>query len=439
MLPLSVLAAAFLVHSAHAQGNQAILDLLLRKGLITSQDLQEVKAQLDTDMARWVEQHSKTKTASWLDRVTFYGDLRLRVDNISYEESFQRSDRLRFRARLRLGADWKFADWAVVGARLGSGEGYPGTNFQTFTDTFRKKPIFVDAVYVTLQLPPQDWLRLTAGKMNNPIWQPQFSSPMTYDFDVTPEGVAEQLTVKFGDQQQHRLFANLGQFAAKEFASDANDVYLFDFEAGAELKWPRLKLTAAGGYFFTHNLANNSYKVGDSFTLGNATVVSAPGVTNYFADFQVVYGRTEVAWTLSDKPFLGTPPVLTLSGEYLKNVADAYKSVPDDPNQTDGWSLQVTFGQARKKGQWQIAYQYKHLQADASWDAIADSEFGVGGTDRKGHILRATYNIEDWWQIIFTSFITQKISSRPNSNPHNQPGFPGENLLRLELDSSFRF
>jgi len=436
---VSFLAGAFLAASVHAQGNQAVLDLLLRKGLITSQDVQEVKAKLDEDLARSIEEHNKIKTGSWVDRMTFYGDLRLRVDNISYEESLQKSDRLRFRVRLRLGMDWKLADWATVGARFGSGEGYPGSNFQTFTDTFRKKPIHIDAAYVTLQLPDHDWIRVTAGKMNNPIWQPQFNSPMVYDIDVTPEGVGEQLSLTFGDNKQHRLFANFGQFAVKEFASDSDDIYMFDLEAGAELKTSRLKLTAAGGYLFTHNLANTNYKVGDSFTLGNATVVSAPGVTNYFADFHVAYARAEAAWTLADKPFLGTPVMLTLGGEYLKNLASAYKNVPDSPDQTDGWSVQLAFGQAKKKGQWQVAYQYKHLEADATWDAIADSECGCGGTDRKGHVIRATYNLQDWWQVVFTSFIVEKISNRPNANSHNQQGIPGENMLRLALDTQFKF
>ncbi len=419
--------------AVHAQSNQALLDLLLRKGLISSQDVQEVTAQFDADLARTVEQYSKTKTASWVEKMTFYGDLRLRTDNISYEERFQKADRLQFRIRLRLGLDWKITDWATIGARAATGEGSPVSENQNLTDTFRKKPIQIDAAYVTLQLPHADWLKVTGGKMNNPIWQPRFISPLIYDLDVTPEGVAEQFTVKFGDNQQHRFFANLGQFAVKEFSSDSDDVYLFDFEAGTEWKVSRLTLTAAGGYYFTRHLANPGYKVGDSLNLGNTTVISAPGVTNYFADFKVAYARAETAWTISDKPFLGTPSVLTLGGEYLKNLADAYKA------DTDGWSVQLVFGQARKKGQWQIGYQYKYLEADATWDAISDSDYGLGGTDRKGHIIRAIYNVQDWWQLVFTSFITQKISSRPNSIAHNQQGFAGENMLRLEFDTQFRF
>lgn len=436
---LPFVAVAFLATAVYGQGNQAVLDLLLRKGLITSQDVQEVKAKLDTDMAQAVEQYNKTKVASWVDRLTFYGDLRLRADDTAYESSLHKADRLQFRIRLRLGVDWKITDWATIGARIGTGDGNPVSHNQNFTDTFRKKPFYIDTAYVTLQPPGADWIKVTGGKMNNPIWQPRFTSPLIYDPDITPEGVAEQLALKFGDKQQHRLFANFGQYAVKEFTSDANDVYLFDLEAGAELKVSRVKLTAAGGYYLTHNLANTGYKVGDSPNLGNAIVIPSATTTNYLADFNVVYGRAEAAWTITDKPFLGTPPVLTLGGEYLKNLASAYKTIPGSSEQTEGWGIQLSFGDAKKKGQWQIAYQYKYLEADATWDAIADSDFGLGGTDRKGHVLRAIYNVQDWWQLAFTTFLTEKISNRPNDNPHNQQGVPGENMLRLELDTQFRF
>jgi hypothetical protein len=432
---LLLLAAAVLVTDAHAQGNQAVLDLLLRKGLITSQDVAEVKAKLDTEMARTVEQYSKTKVAKWVDRMTFYGDLRLRIDDIAYEQSLNRPDRLQFRFRLRLGVDWQLTDWAVVGARIATGDANPVGHNQTFTDTFRKKPFYIDAAYATIQPPHADWIKLTGGKMNNPIWQPKFTSPMTYDPDLTPEGLAEQLALKFGDSQQHRLFANLGQFSAKEINTGAasHDVYLFDFEGGAELKLNRLKLTAAGGYYFTHNIANPAYRVGDSPNLGNTVFISSPGVTNYFADFNVAYGRAEAAYTLADKPFLGTPSVLTLSGEYLQNLAGAYKT------DTDGWSIQLVFGDAKKKGQWELRYQYKYIEADAAWDAIADSDLGWGGTDRKGHVIRAIYNLQDWWQLVATAFVSEKISNRPNANAHNQQGVPGENMFQLKLDSTFKF
>ncbi|NQU10836.1 putative porin, partial [bacterium] len=89
-------------------------------------------------------------------------------------------------------------------------------------------------------------------------------------------------------------------------------------------------------------------------------------------------------------------------------------------------------------GQWQVAYQYKHLEADAAWDAITDSDFGLGGTDRQGHSIKLAYQLQDWWQLGFNVLLTEKISRRPNTG-HNVVGNRGEDLLRLQADSLFRF
>jgi hypothetical protein len=86
-----------------------------------------------------------------------------------------------------------------------------------------------------------------------------------------------------------------------------------------------------------------------------------------------------------------------------------------------------------------VGYQYKYLEADAVWDAITDSDWGNGGTDRKGHVIKAAYNVLDWWQIGGTAFITEKISNRPNSVAHNTQGVAGEEELRIQADMVFKF
>ena len=96
---------------------------------------------------------------------------------------------------------------------------------------------------------------------------------------------------------------------------------------------------------------------------------------------------------------------------------------------------------AKKKGEWQVAYQYKYLEADAVMDAVADSDWGtVGGTDRKGHVVKAAYNIQEWWQLGITAFITEKISNRPNSGArYTAAPRTGEDLLRVQIDNVFKF
>jgi hypothetical protein len=440
--------SGLLAATAHAQSSDAILDLLIKKGIITQREANEAREQLDQQTQQSVEMYSKVKTSSWLDALTFSGDLRLRSEFFSYEDSLNKPDRLRWRYRLRFGAEAKFPEWATINTRLVSSDGDPVSGNETFTDVFRKKTITIDVASVTIAPPWTDSTKVIGGKFDIPVWQPVMLSPMVYDYDVTPEGVAEQLQWKFGDNQQHRIFFNAGQYSLKEFSSDSNDAYLFDQLAGIETKFgdpktPRLKITAAGGYYLTHNLAN--VKAGDSPNLGNA-LVGVSNTTNYPGNFEVAYARGEVAWNIADRPFHGTPALLRVAGEYDANLAGIYdglKGVPtgvtsNDLNQTTAWTAMVAFGDYKKKGQWALAYQYKYQQADSTFDAITDSDFGNGGTDRQGLIAKAIYMLQDWWGMVFTAFITKKISDRPNAG-HNTVGVNGEDMLRVQVDTQFKF
>jgi hypothetical protein len=420
---------------ASGQSADAIVNKLVQKGVLTQQEADDLRKEADTDFAKSFAAHSGMP--AWTKNITFSGDFRLRLDDQMFEDSLAKPDRLRFRYRLRYGGVWTAQDWATIGVRLGSGDfrtalgdGNPNSNNQTMTHDFSKKPLYVDAAYVTLKPPGQDWISVTGGKMNNLIWQPSFVSPVVYDPDLTPEGAVEQFNFKFGEDKQFQVFANAAEMVLDELSGNKNDVYMYDGQAGftgnflGDAKSPALKVTAAGGTFGTQNLRNqpvadNSGNVGNSVT-----------GANYRGDFQTVYGRGEAAWKFCNQPFLGTPALFTLSGEIDKNINDNFDG------QTTAYTAQIMFGQAAKKGQWQIAYQYRHVEADSVFDSLTDDDFG-GGTDRQGHVIKGFYNIRDWWSLDFAVYLTEKISDRTGA--HTQPGLNGQTQTHLYVDTMFKF
>jgi hypothetical protein len=434
--------------TVRAQSGDAILDLLTKKGVITQREANDVREQLDQQNSQTVEMYNKQKFASWIDELKWSGDLRIRGEFFDNEDQTSQIDRTRFRYRLRLGLEAKFANWATVGLRLASGKlDDPVSTNETFDDMFAKDLISIDAAYVIIQPPSWDWVSVTVGKMNNPIWQTSLSSPVVYDNDLTPEGLAEQFVFGFGDQNRHSVFVNLTQWVAGEVGSSADtDAFIYDNQVGAELRFgddvkkPVLRAKLAGGIFLTQNIDASALPA-MSPTLGNA--LQSGSATNYLRDFTVAHARAEIAWQVSPKTFLGTPAVFTVSGEYVKNLTDDFNTMTGantlvDPDQTEGYSGQIAFGGNKKKGEWQVAYQYKYLEADAVLDALTDSDWGTeGGADRKGHVVKASYNLQDWWQIGATAFLTEKISDRTGLN--TMPGNPGDALFRLQVDSVFKF
>ncbi len=433
-----------------AQSADALLDLLVRKGIITEKEMKELKTEVDADMARAMARANKSKVSSWVDELKWTGDLRLRgefFDNA--DQSNDPVDRWRFRYRLRLGLEAKLQKWATLGVRLASGStSDPVSTNETFDDMFQKDTLAIDAAYIILQPPGWNWISVTGGKMNNPIWQTGLSSPLVYDGDLTPEGVAEQFVFSFGKEQRHNVFVNLSQWVVDEVSSSADtDAFIYDTQAGVELRFgedikkPILRAKAAGGVFFTQNI-DASDLTEDSPTRGNS--VQEGATKRYLRDFTVAHARAEVAWQLSSKPFFGTPSLLTLSGEYVANLAEAYDSLKrantkTDPDQRDGAAGQLAFGSNKKKGEWQVAYQYKYLEADAVLDSLTDSDWGTdGGTDRKGHVIKGSYNVFDWWQLGVTALLTEKISDRTGANTTNA-AHPERELLRVQLDTVFKF
>ena len=424
---------------ALAQSTDALLNKLVEKGILSTQEAKDLKDESTKSFN--AAYAAKSGTSSWINNVKFTGDFRLRMDSLWPEAGLNAADRLRFRMRLRYGGIWDAADWATLGVRLGTGDARssggdanPNSNNQTFTHFFSKKPLYLDAAYVTIHPPGADWVSVTGGKMNKILFEPGFNSPVVYDPDLTPEGAVEQFNYKFGAHDDFRAFANLGEFVLNELSSSSHDAYLFDGQAGVtanllgDAKSPRLKATLAGGYLTTVNLGGIPIADG-SGNRGN----SSAGGSSFLANFQVGYGRAEVAWKAADEAFLGTPAMVTLGGEYDKNLNDTYKANGD---QTTAWTAQIMFGQLAKRGQWTVAYQYKYVEADAVLDSLSDDDFG--GTDRQGHVFKAFYNVRDWWSLGATAFITEKISDRPNSG-HNQIGFNDQNQVRLFVDAMFKF
>lgn len=435
---LAVVAAVWQI-AAPARASDALLNKLVEKGVLSQQEANEVRAELDAEQAATVEMFNKVKLPHWIEEMKWSSDLRLRAEYFDYEASLNKPDRLRYRYRLRLGFTTAFNEWATIGLRLTSGDSLddPLSTNTTMGDYFRNDLVGIDLAYVTLTPPALEWLTVTGGKMNNPIWQTKLSSPMVYDGDITPEGVAEQIRLTLDDENRYTLLANFGQWVFRETSGSSDtDGYLYEFQAGLQgklggenAKAAPVQATVMGGFYLTQNaqaIPSGPLDAG-FFNFGNSRTAGG----QYLDDFEVVSARGEVKWKVSDNPFLGTPCRLTLSSEYINNLANGF----DATGQTEGYTGQIAFGSDKKQGEWRVAYQYKNIEANATWDLLTDSDWGTGGTDRRGHVVKGSYNLYDWWQLGLTAFISEQISNAS----HKNAGVAGETLLRIQADTVFKF
>src|SRR4029077_811069 len=188
-----------------AQDTGALLDLLVRKKLITDQEAEEVRAELTKESV--TTSAGKWKLSTPVTELELYGDARFRYEIRNGETlSDDTLQRNRERYRLRLGLRGILADDWFFGVRLETNASERSTNVTFGDDTSTSSPggggpfakgsdgIGVGQAYLGYK-GFRD-ITLTGGKMPNPL----VSTFMVWDPDIDPEGLAEQWkhTFSFG-------------------------------------------------------------------------------------------------------------------------------------------------------------------------------------------------------------------------------------------------
>ena len=349
-----------------------------------------------------------------ISNLKFYGDARLRQENF-WKSSPGQSDRSRQRFRLRIGAQTQFDD-VTLGMRLVSGTGEQNSTNQSFDNLETGKTIFIDQAY--LQWKARDWLKLTGGKMPNPFWRP-YTSDIMWDEDVMPEGFAEQVDWKFTDRLS--VFANLTQMVLDEDANDNDDQWLFGHQVGAQVKLPaEAQWTVGAAYYDAMNETKNDFGIVPTAAEGNARA-NAGGVLK--ATFTLVSLSNELTFKVGPYP-------VTLAADYLNNVAEN-GVLGSSGTEKVAYQVGFIFGKASKAMSWEVAYFYKWIESNATFAELTDSDFGDGGTNRRGHIIWLAFNPRDYLQIRTKLGLTEVIRSELAPGP--------DNIARWQLDVSVKF
>lgn len=109
----------------HGQSSDALLNKLVQKGVLTTQEAAELKKESDAGFDK--AYRTKTGLPDWVTSLKIYGDLRTRyeffhTDNDAPGAAQPNKDRTLFRFRLRTGMTATLKDNFELGFRLASGE-----------------------------------------------------------------------------------------------------------------------------------------------------------------------------------------------------------------------------------------------------------------------------------------------------------------------------
>ncbi len=298
----------------------------------------------------------------WYDRIDFQGDTRLRYESFDVEGIDDRS-RLRFRSRF--GFSVGMLDNVDFVMRLATGGGDPVSTNQTLGNGFSTKDIGLDLAYVAWAV--TDGLDVYAGKMKNPIFKAG-KVPLIYDSDLTPEGVA-------GSYSSGIFFSNLAGYAIQERPL-SDDSFLYHGQVGVKLAvGDGAKLTGGIGYFgYTNTVGNLPFY--NFRPKGNS--VDEDG--NYLYDYENAEVFVQFDTSIADLP-------LQLYAHYTQNQEVSAEDT--------AYAIGAKIGSAKKQGTQQFSWTFQDIEADSVIATFNDSDFGGGGTDSDGHMLKYKYMLRD--------------------------------------------
>ena len=457
------------------------------KNEIRDQLRQEVLAQAKAE--RWAEPNA---IPSWLDRIKWEGDVRVRYQSESYaknnataQEYFNDSangydpnraagfvsqddygvsgnsseDRNRYRVRARLGMLARISDDWSGGIRLATGSSTDrvSTN-QSMGQNFNKYQLFVDRAYVNYT--PVEWLTVTGGRLPNP-W---FSTDLMWDEDLNFDGLAATFKPAVGNGS-FRPFLTVGAFPLLEDSPPKQDSrWVYGVQGGG--KWDlaaNTQLTFGAALFDFKNLegqlqSNEAYN-------DLTSSAGSPGYARYEYGSSLrqkgnTIFRTNATddqtyasiWGLASKfrPLNLTasldlghfdPVHVVLTGDYIKNTAFDRGEIlrRTGVDLTDGkdygYMAKVLVGMPKleKRQDWQATFAYRYLGSDATVDGFTDSDFGLGGTNLKGYQLGFSYGLDPnaWLTVRYMS--AESISSFLVNSDHRY----AVDLLQADINVRF--
>jgi len=446
-LAASIFVGGVMATDAQGQTSDALLNTLIKKGIISEQEAKEIKTEASKETAKQVGQTFSEKTGmpSWITSYRLYGDFRGRFEE-NYADNSLYNARERYRLRLRLGLNVSMLDGFDVGLRLATGNpqtkpsgvlagGQSITANQDFNSLETRKFIWLDAAYARWTPIKNDrWtVAGTIGKMDNPF---QLSN-MVWDYDINPEGGALQITYNISD---HHALKGIGAgFILDEINAGTpgtpivvgtttvhpgHDPYLYGGQVLLESKWtPQIESSVGIAALDIVHRDSLSTKLQPFYNAGNTRTLD--GFLLY--NFNPIIGSASATYKIPVSQTTTFP--IKLAGEYMENP-----TAPSDRNV--GYRVGATLGKAGRKNTWEINYRYQHLEADAWFDAMVDDDNGAfyapghpqiafagpaadgwfGGTNVRGHQVVATYSFTDFVNLTVIYYLNEAIINQPGQS-----------------------
>jgi hypothetical protein len=469
---------------SQTQSTDVLLNLLLKKGVLTEEEAKSVKAELAAQTN--TVSASKWKLSSAIKEITLFGDMRFRYeyrgaettgDNVGYRERFRYS--VRFGLRGDLYDNWYYglrletsanprSTWVTMADE--KTYPYPGPSSKT------SDGINVGQAYLGWR--PTDWADITVGRMPNPM----YTTPLLWDGDINPEGAAERFKFTTGPVD---LFFNFGQFLYTDTDPDQSIVY---YPKGATVPTPVLGSipgNQSDAFLLAWQVGANvhmnkdmAFKIGPALYnytgygqyagfpgpfVGQGNALGVPGLNVYDPAVPGYINQSginnlfifDLPWEFNFKigsqkaRFFGDFAMNLDSSERAKAAAKAGGMSQAYPDENKAYqfgfgvgNLGLVYGSTSKKNTWEVRTYWQHIEQYAVDVNLIDSDFFEGRANLEGIYVAFAYSFTD--SIIGTVRYgyAQRINKNLGTGGSNQD-LPQINPIGyynlVQLDLTWRF
>ncbi len=414
--------------AASAQDSGPLIDALVRKGILTDQEGEELRADLLRDFG--ATSPGKVDLATQVTRFKISGDIRLRqqFETRSSTAAPDVSDeRSRTRMRFRLNGDLTLQKGWSAGFALETAPSADSGN-QTFENGADDYGIYLARAYVGYEYGD---FTFVGGKQKNIF----YTTDLVWDSDINPQGLTEQYLWTLNDQTAVTFRA--GQLLMddnNEFSgptTNATDAWMFYQQAEYAQKFsPTFNLRVAPG-FFLYNASTIAFPAGtgneDAFngTTENLKVIVLPGELS-FADVGAQGYGLKFYWDLAYN---------TAADDRVTEAYGVSSTVDEDPL---AWlvGLSYGFGSGKMAGDWKLSLDYREIGLGSIDPNINDSDFAFSNLNQKGFKFGASYNLTDFASVNATYIQTEEKDDLPGSGP-GVANLDSSDLLQLDLNVKF--
>lgn len=425
---------------AQAQDSGPLIDTLVKKGILTDQEGEDLRVELLKDFG--TTSPGKFELSSNITKLKVYGDARIRYqyDNeINNGATLNSNDRGRFRYRVRFGATADLGPKWTTGFRFETAGGATSTNAD-FGNNFAKAgsaystgdaSAYFGQAFITYKdsdILGAESLQADFGKFSHKFFNPGING-FWIDSDINFEGFAQELVYGNVFGSGSKLSLRSGQFILNNNSSSSADSAV----APSFLHIDQAELNVGS---FTVAPTVVFYGAPSDHDLANNTPILQQNDSSNYTDLITALLPLEYKFKIGSVP----SSVYATYGYNFKGESRARRltnnpAVDDDATM---YNVGIKYGNPKNAGEFGLTAEYRYVGNGSYTSLLLDSDFNGGRLNGKGFILSGTYN---WTSAVSTTIsyfnafnIDETLATNQNSNGQ---GFGSADVLQIDLSAKF--